>query len=270
MARLLEGAATSDRVLEGKPVLAEIYRDGVVALPSGDSRAVESTGVGRHEGQRIYEMVLRERPQRTLEVGMALGLSSLWICQALSELGTGHHIAIDPHQAGEFGNAGLANVARAGCAERLTFYEEPSHRVLPRLEAQGLKVDLIFIDGMHLFDYAFVDLFFADRLLRPGGMLIFHDVGLPGVAKVVRFAVGNLGYVEESQPPGTPRARRVLRRARRLGRGSATLPKAALFALGGEKRETQGAELPWPREDSTAFLRKTDPPRRDWREFEPF
>ena len=260
----------AERVLDGQPVLAQIYRDGLVTMPSGHTRPVECTGVARQEGQRIYELVLRERPHRTLEVGMAFGLSSLWICQALGELGTGHHIAIDPHQAGDYENAGLANVARAGCAERFTFYGEPSHRVLPRLEAEGLKVDLIFIDGMHLFDYAFVDLFFADRLLRPGGVLIFHDVGLPGVAKVVRFAVGNLSYVEESRPARTPAARRVLRRARRLARGSATLPKAALFALGGERRETQGAELPWPREHSTSILRKTDPGRRDWRDFAPF
>lgn len=50
-------------MLEGKPVLAQIYRDGLVTLPSGHTRSVERTGVARQEGQRIYELVLRERPQ---------------------------------------------------------------------------------------------------------------------------------------------------------------------------------------------------------------
>ena len=50
------------------------------------------------QGNLLYSLVRYLRPQQTLEVGMANGISSLYIAQALHDLGDGRHLAIDPFQ----------------------------------------------------------------------------------------------------------------------------------------------------------------------------
>jgi predicted O-methyltransferase YrrM len=252
------------------PVLAEIYESGVVALPSGAVRPVEENGMPFREGSAIHDLVVEERPRTTLEIGLAFGLSALFICQGLRQLGGGRHIAIDPNQHSDFEGAGLAHLGQAGYADMVTFHEEPAHRVLPRLEADGLTVDLALIDGMHLFDYALVDFFYVDRLLKVGGLLLVDDVGLPSIAKMVRFARTNRGYVEESASPGTRSYRRAGRRFKRIRRGIGSLGSYARFALGADGQEVVGAEIPSPREDSLACLRKVAADDRHWTHFVPF
>lgn len=60
--------------------------------------------------------------------------------------------------------------------------------------ASGLglpPVDLAFIDGMHLVEYAFRDFLNVQKLMRPGGVIVFDDV-LPY----------NSAIADRVQPPG--------------------------------------------------------------------
>jgi Methyltransferase domain len=56
----------------------------------------------------------------------------------------------------------------------------------PGLLEEGIKPDFAFVDGMHTFDYAFTDFFFLDKMLKPGGVIIFDDLGYPSIRKLCR------------------------------------------------------------------------------------
>ena len=65
----------------------------------------------------MKEIIRSVRPQVTLEVGCAYGVSSRYICEALQEVSAVKHIAMDPYQYSEFEGIGLANLKRAGCLD---------------------------------------------------------------------------------------------------------------------------------------------------------
>ena len=132
-----------------------------------------------------------------------MGMSTLGILYALERKGGGKHVAIDPYQnrpidyfdisarvlspTHGYDSIALSMVERAGLLHMLEHTDEPSYIALPRLVKEGRRFDLIFIDGYHTFDYAFVDYFYSDLLLRDGGFLIFDDVNLPMIHKVCWF-----------------------------------------------------------------------------------
>ena len=73
-------------------------------------------------------------------------------------------------------------------------HEELSYRALPQLEQAGTRVDLAFIDGWHTFDFAFVDFFFIDKMLREGGVVLFDDADWRSIRPILRYALTNLPY----------------------------------------------------------------------------
>lgn len=99
---------------------------------------------------------------------MAMGCSTLAILEALPK--EGYHTSIDPFQTAThnygFRGVGVTMVKRAGLADRHRLIEQPNYLALPDLLRAGERFDLIFIDGYHTFDFAFIDFFYADLLLR--------------------------------------------------------------------------------------------------------
>ena len=59
---------------------------------------------------------------------------------------------------------------------------------------EGVHVDFAFIDGWHTFDFALVDFFYVDRLLRCGGVVVLDDTDFPSVWKLCRYIITNRGY----------------------------------------------------------------------------
>jgi predicted O-methyltransferase YrrM len=131
---------------------------------------------------------------RTLETGMAYGLSTLAICGAHEDRDEGEHIAIDPHQSSDWQGIGLLNLDRAGLSHRARVIESRSDEALPRLRDEGVRIDLALIDGLHLFDAALVDFFHADRMLDVGGVVVFHDTWMPAIGQAVDFVRANRAY----------------------------------------------------------------------------
>jgi predicted O-methyltransferase YrrM len=256
--------------MTGRQLLERIYESGTIRLPSGETLRADRNGMPKAEGEHLHELVRAERPGTTLEVGMAFGLSTVFICQALSDGGGRRHIVMDPNQNSDYHGVGLRHLDAAGLRHLVEFFEESSHRVLPRLEAAGTKVDFAFIDGVHLFDYTLLEFFFIDRMLRPGGLMVFDDLQLPAVRKVVRYAVGNRGYADESAGPGTGAVRAAGRRVKRLVRGLGAFPAAVRFALGGERHEYLSREIGWPRRNGLGILRKVKDDDRHWEHYVDF
>jgi len=198
------------------------------------------------EGREIREVLDAIDAYRTLEVGLAYGMSTLHICEAIRDKPDARHIAIDPLQTTEFDGIGLLNLERAGLRHLLDFYEEPSHECLPKLLGAGVELDFALIDGAHLFDCAFVDFFYIDKMLRPEGIICMDDMWLLAIQKVVKFFLRNRGYtIARGMLPSAIGAKvrrtvkrligqdnfRALRRALGRGRGERHGPSATLLFL---------------------------------------
>src|SRR5215216_4531777 len=183
-----------------RQVIERLVDDGtVVARSDGTVHDLFPVAVGAAEGEALREWVVRERAARTIEIGLGYGISALFICEGL--LSNGHadarHLALDPNQAGRFGNCGLQVLEEAGVAFLVEHHAEESQIALPRFLAEERRFDLAFVDGNHRFDGVFLDLVYLGRLLRPGGIAVLDDYQLPAVARAVSFCVTNLGWTLE-------------------------------------------------------------------------
>ena len=163
--------------------------------------------IGPGEGLALRECVRREGARRTLEAGLGWAVSTLCILEGLLENGDGvAHVAADPWQhvgleghRTRYEGAGLRLLEEAGVRELVEFYEEESQIVFPRLLAAGREFDLAFIDANHRFEGAFVDLYYAGRLVRERGVVFVDDVQLPGVRRALEFFLTNLGWIVEGE-----------------------------------------------------------------------
>jgi predicted O-methyltransferase YrrM len=134
----------------------EILSNKVVSDDKGNIYPLE-VNVSPHEGIFLQQMVCNVHPRVSVEIGLAFGVSTLYICDAMKEVGGVKHICCDPDQNGGIGagfhGIGLKNVREAGYGSMVEFHPISSHVLLPQLEGAGVRVQFAFIDGWHTFDY---------------------------------------------------------------------------------------------------------------------
>lgn len=175
-------------------ILEEIQRDGMLLLPSGELTRVHS-GVGPESGAVLRRAVQLAAPKLGCEVGLAYGISSLHILDAMKESGNGRLIGMDPAQHdATWQGAGLYNIERAGYSDRYQFHEATSQLLLPKLAAEGTRIQFGFIDGWHTFDHALVDFFYLDLMMDVGGVIVIDDVAYPGLQRLAHFIITNRDY----------------------------------------------------------------------------
>lgn len=190
-----------------------------------DQRAFTRAGMSPEELIRLYELVAETRSAEVLEVGMGSGTSSVVMLSALSATG-GRLTSIDPFQTSNFSGAGQEMIRSMGHAHRHRLIEKPDYLALPELLAAGEQFDVVLIDGYHSFDYTLLDIFCADLLLRPEGVLAVHDSSWPAVLKALRFLEAQKDYRALSPPPLVRHdsvVRKALRRLRLYLSGPATV-----------------------------------------------
>lgn len=161
-----------------------------VSLPQADADALTS-------------VLLAQRVHSVIEIGLAYGASALAIAEALATQSPDiTHIVIDPFQ-DPFDNAGLDLLAEVGWDEKCDFHADESQLVLPRLIGEGVSVGVGFVDGSHLFHNVFVDLYFLQRLVAPGGVVVLDDCEWLSVATAADYFVSNLDWHEVAVPGST-------------------------------------------------------------------
>jgi len=188
-------------------VLSEILATGITKDAEGNSTIKVHSAISASEGQFIQTLVRQSDPTISLEVGLAYGISALFICDALNIREGTQHIAIDPTQSGpidpadhytsggdSWGGIGIENLRRAGYGDIVRLIEAPSYRALPELERSGQRIDFAFIDGWHTFDFVLLDFFFIDRMLNVGGVVVLDDTSWSAIRKACRFVRRSLAY----------------------------------------------------------------------------
>lgn len=121
-----------------------------------------------------------------LEIGLAYGISALFICEAISKRNNPKFISIDPFQQ-NWKDIGLLNLKKCGFDSFLDFYRDFSHNILPQLVLKDLKIDFAYIDGSKVFDVVLIHAYYLTRLLKIGGVMVFDDCDFPGINRVIRY-----------------------------------------------------------------------------------
>lgn len=177
-----------------EPAVMALHRSGLVTDAEGTAYPIRPTSILESEGRAIHDFIVQRGYAHSLETGMAYGVSTLWLADAVARVDGGHHIAIDPRQVRGYHNIGRLNVERAGLDDVVETYVELSEYRLPKLAGAKTKLDFAFIDGRHLFDSALVDFFYVDRMLRVGGAVALHDLWMPSLRKLAGFIQQNRSY----------------------------------------------------------------------------
>ncbi len=192
-------------------VLKRILESGYVTSATGERLTLHSHTL-QDEGEFLQHVIQQIKPRTSLEVGCAYGVSSLYICEALAAVGADRHIIIDPYQHEHWHGLGIEHLKAAGYGSLIELHELPSHQALPRLEAAATKLDFVFIDGAHWFDYVMVDFFCVDRMLNVGGVIVFDDADWAGVRKACRYILTNRAYTVFPGEAGRPHRKSSWRR----------------------------------------------------------
>ncbi|EJB06702.1 hypothetical protein Rleg9DRAFT_5653 [Rhizobium leguminosarum bv. trifolii WSM597] len=159
----------------------------------------------------IRDVIAAESPNTVIEIGLAYASSALAIGEALVSVGGSHHLIIDPFQESEFQDAGWDIICSARLDSIATLVRERSQIALPRMASEKFSADAAFVDGSHVFHNVFVDLYYLQMIVRPGGLVVLDDHCWPGVATAARYFETNLGWRGQEIANGTPGRLRALR-----------------------------------------------------------
>jgi len=166
-------------------LVQSILKSGRIEL-AGDEFVDIHSSIDAREVDFISKIV-RNDPGivRSLEVGLAFGISALAISLSKKDVNISSHEAIDPHQRTQWKSFGLGLLDKHGI--KIQLHSGYSEHVLPELCKDQKSYDLIFIDGWHTFDHTLIDLFYSTKLLRIGGYLIIDDLTFPSVKRAVDY-----------------------------------------------------------------------------------
>lgn len=146
------------------------------------------TSLSQSEGEFLYLFIKDKKIKKTLEIGLAYGVSTAYIMKATNAI----HYAIDPFQGSEkYQQIGLKNIRKIGCFSKLKFIPEYSALALPKLKLKNLRFEMVLMDGSHKFDDIFVDFYFIDLLLEKNGYVVIHDIWSPQVKTLLSWIYKN-------------------------------------------------------------------------------
>jgi predicted O-methyltransferase YrrM len=175
--------------------LDRLYEQGHAEGDDGTRVPLDPHGLARVDAQEIRALAVAEKAGSTLEVGLGLGLGTLALCEGLLTVGRAdaRHVVVEPFP-DDFGGAGRRAIREAGAEALVELISEESQLALPRFAAEGRSFDLALIDGDHRFEGVFLDLSFADRLVRPRGLVVVDDMWMPAIRLAVSYVERNLGW----------------------------------------------------------------------------
>jgi predicted O-methyltransferase YrrM len=134
----------------------------------------------------LYRFILKEKPQNCLELGFAHGASSCYMAAALDEIGCGRLSCVDLLPAREWQEPTIETLLeKTGLSPHVDVYREKTSYtwfLKKQIEAHTHNnrcepfYDFCFIDGAKNWTIDGATFFLVDKLLKPGGWIVFDDL----------------------------------------------------------------------------------------------
>jgi predicted O-methyltransferase YrrM len=188
----------------------------------GGLHDITRSSLRRSEALALASLVFDLRPEKSIEIGLAEGGSCVAITASRRHLQLfAPHVVLDPFQESLTQGAGLIELNRLGLQDAIMWHPERSESFLHNQWERGeANFDFAFVDGGHDVGQKVTDAFYLNKVLRPGGVVAFHDALLFSTASAVYYLVKECGYSVIALP-ADDRTFRILRSIRylfRLGR----------------------------------------------------
>ena len=127
----------------------------------------------------VYCLVRHLKPLKVIETGVARGITSRFILEALERNGAGHLWSIDlPPPLNPELNAEVGQAVEGPCRQRWSYIRGSSRRCLPGLLSSLGEIDLFLHDSLHTSYNTRFELAEAWPVLRPGGAMVVDDIDL--------------------------------------------------------------------------------------------
>lgn len=147
----------------------ETVRDAVAGVPH----------MSQTQARTVYDHLLAQGATRLLELGFAHGTSTCYFAAAMQETG-GSVVTIDRASAMSREPNVEQMLDRIGLGHLVDVVLEPTSYTwaLMRMLEQDPqpRFDFVYVDGAHLWDVDGFAFFLLDRLVEPGGWVLFDDM----------------------------------------------------------------------------------------------
>jgi predicted O-methyltransferase YrrM len=186
--------ASEESMTRVRQVRRRLVREGP-SRTRNHERDFETVTLPERDCDLLRDLLIAERAETVVEVGLAYASSALAIGEALITVEHPRHVVIDPFQESVWSNVGWELLRSAGLDSIATLMLSPSSIALAQLVTEGIIADAAFVDGSHRFHEVFVDLYFLRKIVRPGGLIVLDDNWAPSVRTASRYYEHNLGWI---------------------------------------------------------------------------
>ncbi len=130
------------------------------------------------QAQKIAQLIKDNSIRHCLELGFFHGVSTAYIAAALKANGGGHLTTVDRDAARDRSPNVDKILADLALSDHVTVHYEPRSYTwrLMKLIEDRKTFDFCYIDGAHSWDADGFAFFLVEKLLRPGGWLLFDDL----------------------------------------------------------------------------------------------
>ena len=131
----------------------------------------------------------------------------------------GKHISLDPFQHSISKDVGIIQLKSRGLDKEVEFREECSAHFLVHAAEEQRNFDFIFVDGDHSVAAKITDAYLGNSVLKPGGVIAFHDSLFESTSIAVTWLLKDRGYrlLPLACEPKWKILARAVRHFRRLG-----------------------------------------------------
>ncbi len=127
-------------------------------------------------GRLCYLLCRQLRPRRIVETGVAYGVTSAYILQALTDNGCGELSSIDLPPLASEAESYVGYFVPQELRDRWKLHLGPAKRLLPSVLRDAGTIDLFVHDSLHTYSHMKWEFETALSKLRPGGVLIADDI----------------------------------------------------------------------------------------------
>jgi len=140
----------------------------------------------------IHKLIMSTKPSKVLEFGMANGMSTMIILNALNIVNKENEAVLysnDPFQKTYWSSIGLHNVSKVKKNVKHVHLERMSVDSFDDIESNFF--DMILVDGAHDTPNVILDINNSKRMLKKNGILILDDVLHTGVRDAIKEVMVN-------------------------------------------------------------------------------